>query len=196
MNQDTEKKLIIVSAPSGAGKTTIVKHLLSSNPGLAFSVSVTSRAIRPCETDGKDYFFIQENEFKKLIANGELLEWEEVYKGIYYGTLKSEVNRLLNEGQHVIFDVDVVGGLNIKKYFGERALSVFVSPPSVAELETRLTQRKTDSAETIMKRIEKARWELAFADKFDFILVNDSLEKAKTDAFKKVAEFLYNTGGK
>lgn len=196
MSQDTEKKLIIVSAPSGAGKTTIVKHLLSCNPGLAFSVSVTSRAIRPCETDGKDYFFIQENEFKKLIADGELLEWEEVYKGTYYGTLKSEVNRLLNEGQHVIFDVDVVGGLNIKKYFGERALSVFVSPPSVAELETRLTQRKTDSAETIMKRIEKARWELAFADKFDFILVNDSLEKAKTDAFKKVAEFLNNTGGK
>jgi len=196
MNQVTEKKLIIVSAPSGAGKTTIVKHLLSCNLGLAFSVSVTSRAIRPCETNGKDYFFIQENEFKKLIANGELLEWEEVYKGTYYGTLKAEVNRLMNGGQHVIFDVDVVGGLNIKKYFGARALSVFVSPPSVAELEARLNHRKTDSVETIMKRIEKAKWELAFADKFDFILVNDSLEKAKTEALKKVADFLNNTGCK
>lgn len=190
MNPGIEKKLIIVSAPSGAGKTTIVKHLLSCNLGLAFSVSATTRAIRPGELDGKDYFFIPEAEFRKMIEDEELLEWEEVYKGTFYGTLKSEVRRLMDSGNHVIFDVDVVGGLNIKKFYGNQALAIFVSPPSVAELESRLTGRKTDSDETIRKRIEKARWELDFAPRFDFILVNDSLEKAKTEVLKKVTDFL------
>jgi guanylate kinase len=191
MDQDTEKKLIIVSAPSGAGKTTIVKHLLSCNLGLAFSVSATTRDIRPGEVNGKDYFFMPESNFKKMMEAKELLEWEEVYKGVFYGTLKREVNRLMNEGYHVIFDVDVVGGLNIKKSYGDKALSVFVSPPSVLELETRLNNRKTDSAETISKRIDKARWELGFADRFDFILVNDSLEEAKAKVLKRVTDFLF-----
>jgi len=190
MDRDKQKKLIIVSAPSGAGKTTIVKHLLSCFPALAFSVSATTRTIRPGEVDGKDYFFISEPEFKERIESGDLLEWEEVYKGTFYGTLKSEVNKLMNDGFDVIFDVDVVGGLNIKKEYGERALAVFVSPPSVADLEARLTNRKTDSAGTIQKRVEKAQWELGFAPEFDFILVNDSLEKAKNEIEQKVAEFL------
>jgi guanylate kinase len=190
MNPGIEKKLIIVSAPSGAGKTTIVKHLLACNLGLAFSVSATTRTIRPGEIEGKDYFFMTEAEFRKMIEAGELLEWEEVYKGTFYGTLKSEVRRVMNEGNHVIFDVDVVGGLNIKKFYGNQALAIFVSPPSVAELESRLTGRKTDSAETIRKRIEKARWELDFAPGFDFILMNDSLRKAKAEVLKKVTDFL------
>lgn len=190
MDRDKQKKLIIVSAPSGAGKTTIVKHLLSCIPGLAFSVSATTRAIRAGEVDGKDYFFISEQEFRQKIESGDLLEWEEVYKGTFYGTLKSEVSKLMNDGFNVIFDVDVVGGLNIKKEYGERALAVFVSPPSVKELEVRLTNRKTDAAETIRKRIEKAQWELGFAPEFDFILVNDSLEKAKKDIVQKAADFL------
>ncbi len=190
MHPDNEKKLIIVSAPSGAGKTTIVKHLLASNLNLAFSISATTRSIRPGEVDRKDYFFMSESDFKRKIEAGELLEWEEVYKGTFYGTLKSEVRRLMKEGYHVIFDVDVIGGLNIKKFYGDKALSVFVSPPSVAALEARLTNRKTDSVETISKRIEKARWELDFAQNFDFILINDSLEKAKTEVLKRVSEFL------
>ncbi|MHC1776757.1 MAG: guanylate kinase [Lentimicrobium sp.] len=192
MNAGIEKKLIIVSAPSGAGKTTIVKHLLTCNLGLAFSISATTRLIRPGELDGKDYFFLSEAEFRKMIEADELLEWEEVYKGTFYGTLKSEVRRLMNNGNHVIFDVDVVGGLNIKKFYGNQALAIFVSPPSVSELESRLTGRKTDSAETIRKRVEKARWELDFAPGFDFILVNDSLDKAKSEVLKRVTDFLNN----
>ncbi|KAF0199272.1 MAG: guanylate kinase [Bacteroidetes bacterium] len=187
-----EKKLIIVSAPSGAGKTTIVRHLLSCNLGLAFSVSATTRAIRPGEVDGKDYFFISEEGFKSRIKKGDLLEWEEVYKGTFYGTLRSEVERNMKKGFHVIFDVDVVGGINIKNAFGERAFSVFVSPPSVSDLEIRLNKRHTDSEETIRKRMEKAKWEMEFADKFDFILVNDDLEKAKAEVLAKVKEFLKN----
>ena len=193
MNPDIKKKLIIVSAPSGAGKTTIVKHLLACNRGLAFSVSATTRSMRTGELNGKDYFFIPESDFRKLIEADELLEWEEVYKGTFYGTLKSEVKKLMNEGHHVIFDVDVVGGLNIKKFYGDQALSVFVSPPSVTELEARLSGRKTDSTETIRKRVEKAGWELDFAPAFDFILVNDSLEEAKSEVLKRVNEFLNKT---
>jgi len=190
MGADKEKKLIIVSAPSGAGKTTIVRYLLSCNLGLAFSVSATTRAIRPGEVDGKDYFFISEEGFKNRIEKGDLLEWEEVYKGTFYGTLRSEVDRNMMNGFHVIFDVDVVGGINIKNAFGERAFSVFVSPPSVSDLEIRLNNRQTDSEETIRKRMEKARWEMAFADKFDFILVNDNLDRAKAEVLVKVTEFL------
>lgn len=192
MNKETDKKLIIVSAPSGAGKTTIVKHLLTCIPELGFSVSATSRAIRAGETHGIDYFFISAGEFRQRIDEGDLLEWEEVYPGSFYGTLKSEVFRLMKEGKHVIFDVDVVGGLNIKKAFGNDALSVFVSPPSVAELENRLKNRNTDSPETISKRIAKARWELEFAPKFDYILINNDLETAKAEILEKVLNFINN----
>jgi len=192
MNKETDKKLIIVSAPSGAGKTTIVKHLLTCIPELGFSVSATSRAIRAGETHGIDYFFISAREFRQRIDEGDLLEWEEVYPGSFYGTLKSEVFRLMKEGKHVIFDVDVVGGLNIKKAFGNDALSVFVSPPSVAELENRLKNRNTDSPETISKRIAKSRWELEFAPKFDYILINNDLETAKAEILEKVLNFINN----
>ncbi len=183
-------KLIIISAPSGSGKTTIVKHLLATFPNIAFSVSATSRKLRSGETDGKDYFFISEDEFKQKIASSDLLEWQEVYAGSYYGTLRSEVERLLTEGKDVIFDVDVVGGLNIKKEFGSRALAVFVSPPSIKSLEERLIFRNTDSAETIRKRIEKAAHELSYADKFDYVLVNENLDVAKDTIVKVVKEFL------
>ncbi|MCO5262172.1 MAG: guanylate kinase [Lentimicrobium sp.] len=185
-----EGKLIIVSAPSGAGKTTIVKYLLASGLNLGFSVSATSRQIRPGEVDGKDYFFITPEAFRIKIEEGDLLEWQEVYKGNFYGTLKSQVKFLLDQGKNIIFDVDVVGGLNIKKHFGDRALSVFVSPPSPEELENRLRSRNTDSEETINKRMEKARWELGFAPRFDYILVNNDLETAKKEAHKVVTEFL------
>lgn len=185
-----EGKLIIVSAPSGAGKTTIVKYLLASGLNLGFSVSATSRQIRPGEVDGKDYFFITPEAFRIKIEEGDLLEWQEVYKGNFYGTLKSQVKFLLDQGKNIIFDVDVVGGLNIKKHFGDRALSVFISPPSPEELENRLRSRNTDSEETINKRMEKARWELGFAPRFDYILVNNDLETAKKEAHKVVTEFL------
>jgi guanylate kinase len=185
-----EGKLIIVSAPSGAGKTTIVKYLLTSGLNLGFSVSATSRQIRPGEVDGKDYFFITPEAFRIKIEEGDLLEWQEVYKGNFYGTLKSQIKFLLDQGKNIIFDVDVVGGLNIKKHFGDRALSVFVSPPSPEELENRLRSRNTDSEETINKRMEKARWELGFAHRFDYILVNNDLETAKKEVFKVVSEFL------
>ena len=188
--KEPEGKLIIVSAPSGAGKTTVVKYLLASGLNLGFSVSATSRQIRPNEVDGKDYFFITPEAFRKKIEEGDLLEWQEVYKGNFYGTLKSQVKFLLDQGKNIIFDVDVVGGLNIKKHFGDRALSVFVSPPSPEELENRLRSRNTDSEETINKRMEKARWELGFAPRFDYILVNNDLETAKKEVLKVVTEFL------
>jgi guanylate kinase len=183
-------KLIIFSAPSGAGKTTIVKHLLQQNLNLEFSISATSRGIRHTETNGKDYYFLSSDEFRKKIENDEFLEWEEVYAGTYYGTLKSEVERIRNNGKHVIFDVDVVGGSNIKKYYGNEALAIFIQPPSVEELRNRLVCRSTDAPEVIEKRVAKAEYELTFADKFDVIIVNHELEKAQQQAETVIREFI------
>ena len=183
-------KLIIFSAPSGAGKTTIVKHLLQQNFNLVFSISATSRPPRHIETHKQDYHFISEQEFQEKIENDDFLEWEEVYKGIRYGTLKSDVEQIRNRGKNVIFDVDVVGGLNIKKYFGEEALAIFVQPPSVKELQTRLQNRSTETEEIIRMRIGKAEHELSFANQFDAIITNDNLENALAEAEKILNEFL------
>src|SRR6056297_827925 len=183
-------KLLIFSAPSGAGKTTIVKHLLQKNFDLNFSVSATSREPRTGETPGKDYFFLSEKEFREKIENDEFLEWEEVYKGIFYGTLKSEVERIRNSGKNVIFDVDVVGGLNIKKHYGDEALAVFVQPPSVEELRKRLESRSTEPAEKIKMRLLKAEQELTWADRFDVIVVNDDLTRTFRAADEAVSAFL------
>ena len=183
-------KLIIFSAPSGAGKTTIVRHLLEKNLNLGFSVSATSRAPRPNEIDGIDYHFLSVDKFKLKIENDEFLEWEEVYKNVYYGTLKSEVEEKRNCGQNVIFDVDVVGGLNIKKFYGNEALAVFVQPPSVEELRNRLKNRSTETEEKIQMRIEKAEHELSFAGRFDVIVINNELEQACNDALMIIREFL------
>jgi guanylate kinase len=185
-----EGKLIIFSAPSGAGKTTIVKQLLAAFPGLEFSVSATSRAMREGEINGKDYYFIPADDFRKKIADNEFLEWEEVYQNQYYGTLKSELQRIWDKGHHVIFDVDVVGGLNIKNAYPENSLAVFVMPPSYEILKERLTNRSTESEESLKKRLEKAKWELSFADKFDVVLVNDKLEESVGRAVELVEEFL------
>ncbi|MBL7966572.1 MAG: guanylate kinase [Prolixibacteraceae bacterium] len=188
-------KLIIFSAPSGAGKTTIVRHLLSQNLGLEFSISATSRAMRHTETNGKDYYFLSAEEFKAKIDNNEFLEWEEVYAGTFYGTLKSEVERIRNNGKHVVFDVDVVGGCNIKKYYGSEALAVFVQPPSVEELRNRLISRSTDAPEVIEKRVAKAEYELTFADQFDCIIINEDLAKALKEAEKCICEFTNQAAG-
>lgn len=185
-------KLIIFSAPSGAGKTTIVRHLLERNLNLEFSISATSRGKRHTETNGKDYYFLTPEEFRTKIDNNEFLEWEEVYPGTFYGTLKSEVERIRSNGQHVIFDVDVVGGCNIKKYYGDEALAVFVQPPSVEELRNRLIYRSTDAPEVIEKRLQKAEYELTFASQFDRIIVNEHLEKAFEEAEKCIWGFLNN----
>jgi guanylate kinase len=183
-------KVIIFSAPSGAGKSTLVQHLLQQNFNLRFSVSATSRAPRGNEKDGVEYFFLTPEQFKQRIENQEFIEYEEVYIDKFYGTLKSEVERSLSEGCNLIFDVDVVGGLNIKKYFGERALSVFVKPPSIEALHKRLTGRATDAAEVIAQRINKAEWELQFAPQFDVVIVNDKLEHALAETEKVVGKFL------
>ncbi len=183
-------KLIIFSAPSGAGKTTIVRHLLEKDLNLEFSISATSRLARHTETNGKDYYFLTNAEFKTKVDNDEFLEWEEVYSGISYGTLKAEVERIREAGKNVIFDVDVVGGLNIKKYFGDDALSIFVQPPSVEELRKRLTARSTETEEKIAMRIAKAEHELSFANQFDVIIVNDVLDSAVKEAVLKIEEFI------
>jgi len=183
-------KLIIFSAPSGAGKTTIVKHLLQKGFDLEFSISATSREPRHTETHGKDYYFLSGEEFVAKVENDEFLEWEEVYKGISYGTLKSEVERIRNNGKNVIFDVDVVGGLNIKKYYGDVALAVFVQPPSVEELRKRLQGRSTETEEKIAMRVAKAEHELSFAPQFDVVITNDNLEVAFDEAEKIISEFI------
>ncbi len=185
-------KVLIFSSPSGAGKTTIVHHLLKKFPSLAFSVSATTRPQRPHETDGKDYYFLTPEEFRRKIKEGAFVEWEEVYENTYYGTLRSEVDRLLNEGKQVVFDVDVKGALNIKKQFGDRALAVFVMPPSIEELERRLRHRSTDPEESIRERVAKAKLEMSYADKFDVILVNDVLE----ETLKKAEDIVFDFIGK
>jgi guanylate kinase len=187
----TTGKAFIFSAPSGAGKTTIVHHLLGlQDLNLSFSVSATSRVQRENEVDGKDYYFISTEEFKKKIQNREFLEWEEVYPGQFYGTLKSEIERIWSEGKNVIFDIDVEGGLNLKTHFGKNALAVFVQPPSLETLRFRLRNRSTEDSDKIAMRIAKAEKELAFAPKFDFILLNDHLETALSQAEQQLREFL------
>jgi guanylate kinase len=183
-------KLIIISAPSGAGKTTIVKHLLDSGLNLAFSISATTRPKRGIESHGTDYFFISAEEFRKLIDNCELVEWQEVYGNHYYGTMKSELERIWNEGKHVIFDVDVMGGLNLKSMFKDNALAIFIMPPSMVELEKRLHNRGSDAKDKIKMRVDKASEEILLAEKFDKIIINDNLEKAKLEALNLVSDFL------
>ncbi len=185
-------KLVIFSAPSGAGKTTIVKHLLKQNLGLEFSISAASRQKRPKEVHGRDYYFLSADEFMEKIRNNEFIEWEEVYENHFYGTLKSEVERIWKNGHSVIFDVDVTGGLNIKKQYGDKALAVFVLPPSIEELRNRLTLRSTESPENLKKRIEKAEAEISFSNRFDVRIVNDVLNEALQEATDLVRNFLYN----
>lgn len=183
-------KLIIFSAPSGSGKSTIINYLLKCDLNLAFSISATSRPPRGEEKHGVEYFFLSADEFRQRIANDEFLEYEEVYQNRYYGTLKAQVEKQLAEGQNVVFDVDVVGGCNIKKFYGTRALSIFIQPPGIEELRKRLTQRGTDSPEVIESRIAKAKFELGFANKFDVVIVNDKLETAQANALKTIKEFI------
>lgn len=183
-------KCVIFSAPSGAGKTTIVHALLKRLDQLSFSVSACSRDPRPNEVDGKDYHFLGLQRFQEAILNEEFVEWEEVYTNNYYGTLKSELERIWAQGKTVIFDVDVIGGLNLKKAFGENAMAIFVQPPSYEELEKRLRHRSTETEEKIQQRMQKAETELAKAEEFDLVLVNDDLEKAINTAELVVSEFI------
>jgi guanylate kinase len=183
-------KVILFSAPSGSGKTTLVQWLLQQDLNLHFSVSATSRAPRGNEVDGKDYFFLSPEAFRERIAANAFLEYEEVYTDKYYGTLISEVERMLNEGKHVLFDVDVKGGINIKKHYGAQALSIFVQPPSIEALEQRLNSRGTDAPEVIRERVSKAAYELTFAPAFDRIVVNDDLETAKRECLQLIHGFL------
>lgn len=183
-------KLIIFSAPSGAGKSTLVQHLLGCGFDMEFSISATSRAPRGAEINGVDYYFLTPEQFRQKIDNKEFLECEEVYPNCYYGTLRSEIDRITSKGKNIVFDVDVVGGLNIKENYGDRALALFIAPPSIDVLHERLQKRGTDSPEMIEKRIGKADFELSFAPNFDLIIVNDDLEKAKKEAEEAIREFL------
>ena len=185
-------KMLIVSAPSGSGKSTIVQWLMQEHPELKlyFSISCTSRAPRGTEQNGVEYFFLTPEEFKKKIANHEFLEYEEVYENRFYGTLKAQVERQREAGQNVVFDVDVKGGVNIKKFYGDEALSLFIQPPSVEELRRRLEGRGTDTSEAIEQRLAKAEYELTFASQFDHVIVNDDLEAAKQETLQTVSDFL------
>ncbi len=187
-----EYKIIIFSAPSGAGKTTIVKQLLANHKdfNFGFSVSACSRKKRDGETHCVDYYFLTAEEFKQKIANDEFLEWQEVYKDSFYGTLKSEVDRIFATGKNILFDLDVVGGVNVKRIYGEKALSIFVMPPSIEVLEQRLKDRLTETPETIAKRVGKARQELEFAPQFDKIVVNDNLDAAIQETAEVISNFL------
>jgi guanylate kinase len=185
-----EGKLVIFSAPSGSGKSTIIRHLLDRSLPLAFSISATSRAPRGKERDGVEYYFLSPEVFGKKIAAGEFIEYEEVYKNVFYGTLKSEIQRIADMGKHAVFDIDVVGALNLKRQYGDRALSVFIQPPSVETLRRRLESRGTDVPEVIERRLERAAYELSFAPQFDVIVVNNELEKAQTETLCAVRQFL------
>lgn len=185
-----DQKFIILAAPSGAGKTTIARHLLDAGLGLEFSISACSRAMRSGEVDGKDYYFLSTSEFRQRIQAGDFLEWEEVYPDHFYGTMKSEIDRIHQNGNSVVFDVDVVGGLNIKKIYKDRALGIFISPPSFGALKERLEKRATDPPEKIRLRLDKAKIELDRAREFDGIIVNDKLESTLVKAKKLVREFL------
>ena len=185
-------KMLIVSAPSGSGKSTIVNWLMQEHPELKlyFSISCTSRAPRGTEQNGVEYFFLTPEEFREKIENDEFLEYEEVYEGRFYGTLKAQVERQLEAGQNVVFDVDVKGGINIKKFYGDRAMSLFIQPPSVEELRRRLEGRGTDTPEAIENRLAKAEYEMTFAPQFDHIVVNDDLDTAKQETLQLVESFL------
>ena len=189
MSESKKGKCIIFSAPSGAGKTTIVHYLLGQSLGLEFSVSACSRDPRGNEIDGKDYYFLGLEGFREQIEKEAFIEWEEVYTNNFYGTLKSEIERIWANGKIVIFDLDVIGGLNLKRIFGEQALSIFVKPPSYEELEKRLRSRSTETEDKIQQRMDKANAELAYAPNFDIILINDDLEEACKKAKEMVANF-------
>lgn len=183
-------KVLIFSAPSGSGKSTIVNHILGLHPEIEFSVSATSRSPRGQEQDGVEYYFLSVEEFRRRIEADQFVEYEQVYEGRYYGTLKSEVERIWAKGHVIIFDVDVKGGVNLKKYFGDKALSVFIQAPSVEELKRRLIARNTDAPEAIEERVAKAAEEMTYAPKFDVVLINDNLDKAYAEAEKMVDDFL------
>ncbi len=185
-------KLIIFTAPSGSGKTTIVKQIKSLIPNLAFSVSATSRPPRNGEIHGVDYYFLSPDDFKKKIEAKEFVEWEQVYEGKYYGTLKSEIEKKWSEGKHILFDVDVVGALNLKKQFGKDALTIFIKPPSIDELVNRLKKRGTENEESLVQRVNKAHKEMSFAPYFDKIIVNDNLENAVVETYRAITEYLEN----
>lgn len=192
LNKESKGRLLIFSAPSGSGKSTIVQWLMKEHPELNmhFSISCTTRAPRGTEQNGVEYFFISPAEFKEKIAQDAFVEYEEVYTDKYYGTLKSQVTEMTENGQNVVFDIDVKGGCNIKRQYGNKALSIFIQPPSIEELRRRLEGRATDAQEVIEQRLSKASYELTFADKFDILIVNDDLEKAKADTLNAINEFL------
>lgn len=192
LDKESKGRLLIFSAPSGSGKSTIVQWLMKEHPELNmhFSISCTTRAPRGTEQNGVEYFFISPAEFKEKIAQDAFVEYEEVYTDKYYGTLKSQVTEMTESGQNVVFDIDVKGGCNIKRQYGNKALSIFIQPPSIEELRRRLEGRATDAQEVIEQRLSKASYELTFADKFDIVIVNDDLEKAKADTLNAINEFL------
>jgi guanylate kinase len=185
-------KMVIISAPSGAGKSTLIRHLLEKGVKLDFSVSATTRKPRGKEKNGIDYYFLSIAEFRKRVANGDFIEWEEVYRNQYYGTLKSEIERIWGSGNHVLFDVDVKGGISLKKIFGHKAISIFIMPPSIRELEKRLLKRGTDNTAEIRTRVAKAAKEMKLADQFDNIVINDNLEMAEKEVYSLVSGFLEN----
>jgi guanylate kinase len=186
----SQGKLIIFAAPSGSGKTSIVKFLLEQKLPLRFSISATTRPKRANEKEGADYFFLSKEQFRQRIETGDFLEWEEVYSETYYGTLKPEVDRMLNKGEHVLFDVDVLGALNIKRIYAEQALAIFIKPPSVETLIERLTNRGTESEASLQRRIDKATYELSFEPNFDKTIINTHLEKAQNEAKQIVLDFI------
>ena len=192
LHKESKGRLLIFSAPSGSGKSTIVQWLMKEHPELNmhFSISCTTRAPRGTEQNGVEYFFISPAEFKEKIAQDAFVEYEEVYTDKYYGTLKSQVTEMTENGQNVVFDIDVKGGCNIKRQYGNKALSIFIQPPSIEELRRRLEGRATDAQEVIEQRLSKASYELTFAEKFDIVIVNDDLEKAKADTLNAINEFL------